>query len=205
MKINYLASALTVLTLLFVFSSCEKEDQDVSVKDLYFEANLSGKSLYLPEGKDGYQSKAEASSIGNGAGCVRIQSMGISKGDPKKSVEVFFVKPQSDCPTTCTQDAEIITKGTYTFGRMTTTPETVSADGIVVAYTDVDGKVWRTDFGTGQQTNSNFRITDKVENTANGNWKYYVKAEFDCTLYDGEGNEIEVTDGKIVSRAILCN
>ena len=204
MKINYLLSIPAALCFLFVFTACDKEDQEIGAsKDLYFEANLAGKSLYLPEGKDGYTSGASAAPFENALGCIEIQNMSIGKNDGRKSIQVSFVKQQSTCDIDCEESMGMVQEGTYTFGNVATSPDNF-IEGVVISYVDVDGKLWRTDFGLGQQGSSNFRITKIEANTLDASGKFFVTAEFNCTLYDGEGNEIEVTDGEMVSRAILC-
>ena len=74
----------------------------------------------------------------------------------------------------------------------------------MIRYTDIDGKVWSTDFGTADQSNSNFEVIKVAANTLDNSAQFLATAEFSCTLYDEAGNEIEITNGKVLNRSIVC-
>jgi hypothetical protein len=73
--------------------------------------------------------------------------------------------------------------------------------GVSFLYIDTTGTQWETFLGSGDQTGSYFTIT-KNEPIANSTVTNYsnsttITAIFDCMLYDGKGNSIHVTNGKL--------
>ena len=207
MKTKRVIAALFTICCILTLSSCEKDESDAKpVTSLYFEADMDGKSMLLPEGKDGYESKASVHTTANALGCIEVQSMQLSKAaDSRKSYEVHFVKQKSACTSDCTQSKAMLQEGAYTFGRETTSSDEVAVDGVIIRYTDIYGKVWSTDFGAANQSNSSFTVTNVEANTMDDKSEMLATAEFSCTLYDGDGNETLVTNGKLVSRSIVCN
>ncbi|WP_462254495.1 hypothetical protein [Ferruginibacter sp.] len=70
-------------------------------------------------------------------------------------------------------------------------------EGIVLIWTDSNGKKWQTDLGTGNQSGSSFIITKEDFSFLNGIVNgIYVKATFTCILYDGLGNSKTLTNGR---------
>mgnify|MGYP005756118151 CR=1 FL=1 len=189
------------------FSSCDKEETEPKGEqvDLYFEADMDGKSLLLPEGKDGYESQAVAYEPTAISGCVDRQAMRLAKGlDLKKSLEVALVKGTENCMTTCEQVEEMFQVGSYPFRRLSTEGGEGTVSGVVIRYTDVNGKIWSTDFGSGDQTGSSFSIVEHKANAVDTKSKKITTAEFNCKLYDGSGSEIVLENGRIVSRSVQC-
>ncbi|MER2997789.1 hypothetical protein [Pontibacter populi] len=207
MKAKLLTSTLFALCSLFVFSSCDSEEDNATINTgpFYFEADMDGKTLILPEGKDGYASKAFVQTEATTSGCAEIQLMQLAKpNDIKKSVEVLLIEQRSSCTTDCTQTKAMLETGDYSFGRLASFSDTPMEDGVVIRYTDIYGKVWSTDFGTADQSDSNFAVTKVTANTIDNSSEFVATAEFNCTLYDETGNEIVITNGEVVSRSIVC-
>lgn len=213
MKKSKRFAALLLMCCAVGFSSCDKEETtpqtetevDLGNARFYFIADMNGKTLILPEGKDGYESHALAYEPMRVSGCVDRQAMRLAKGaELKKSLEVSFIKRAENCITDCSQVQDMYKVGTYTFGKLQTVPAEVVVDGVVIRYTDVNGKIWSTDFGTGNQAGSSFRITEHTNNTSDSRSQKVTTAEVNCKLYDGSGEEILLTNGKIVSRSVQC-
>lgn len=78
-------------------------------------------------------------------------------------------------------------------------PET--AKGVVI-YRSINGVLWATNFGTGIQTGSTFNIIDKQVTYDASTYVTYCKTliTFNCTLYDGNGNSITLTNGEFVGK-----
>lgn len=206
MRTNQLIAALIAFCSVLAFSSCDKDEELKLTRELYFEAEMDGKSLLLPEGKDGYESRATIQLTANALGCRESQTMKFTKpNDTKKSLEISIVKQQTSCVSDCVQSKAMLQEGAYAFRREATSSDQIMVDGVIIRYTDIYGKVWSTEYGTADQANSNFVLTDVEENTMDDASEMLATAEFNCTLYDGDGNRITVTNGKIVSRSIVCN
>lgn len=70
-----------------------------------------------------------------------------------------------------------------------------AASGVRLSYTDPSGIIWTSDAGSGSQPTSNFIITYTNNTTDAGYEAEYMKAHFNCNLYDGLGGVIVVTNG----------
>jgi hypothetical protein len=73
--------------------------------------------------------------------------------------------------------------------------------GIQLTWYDSTGKAWKTYLGSGDQSNSYFKIVktdpDPTSYTTPGFSNYaIITAEFGCNLYDGLGNVIHLTNGR---------
>ncbi|NEM97002.1 hypothetical protein [Pontibacter burrus] len=208
MKTKLLTATVFALCSMFAFSSCDSEDDvDLVLTDgrLYFEAEMNGKMLLLPEGKDGYVSKAFVQTEATTAGCAEIQQVQLARNNEvRKSIQIAFIEQRTSCKTNCDKSKAMLHTGNYSFGRLKTYADVPMADGVVIRYTDIDGKVWSTDYGTADQNNSSFMVTDVNVNTADKKSLMLVTAEFNCTLYDEAGSQIQITNGKVVSRSIVC-
>lgn len=73
-----------------------------------------------------------------------------------------------------------------------------AANGWEFKYTDGNGTLWSTSLGSGNQSGSNIKITDKAETDVFGDYYVNLKLEFNCTIYDGNGNSKVVTNGESV-------
>jgi len=69
-----------------------------------------------------------------------------------------------------------------------------AAMGIRISYTAPNGVVWSTDAGAADQSLSQFFIT-YTANSTSGTDRERFKAHFHCTLYDGLGGSMNITDG----------
>ena len=75
-----------------------------------------------------------------------------------------------------------------------------SYTGVQIKWQDAGGKIWSTSAGTGDQSNSNFQITDGIigyyppTGMIHG---VYIRCTFNCILYDGAGKGIQMTNGKV--------
>ncbi len=81
------------------------------------------------------------------------------------------------------------------------TPHTYPYDfdathGISIEWNDGTGMIWSTDKGTGDQTGSNFEITDRKDFLdLTGEYYVKIKAQFNCIVYDDFGQSKTFTDG----------
>jgi hypothetical protein len=74
-------------------------------------------------------------------------------------------------------------------------------DGVEIRWTDAAGKQWSSSFGAADQTGSNFAVTSREAIVPPDNYlgpplpHFKVKGTFNCKLYDGKGNSIDLTNG----------
>jgi len=70
-------------------------------------------------------------------------------------------------------------------------------NGIKTTYTDANGKLWSSALGTADQTGSTFVVTKVVDGTdpITAVYEVAIQASFNCTLYDGLGGSLVLTNG----------
>ena len=74
-----------------------------------------------------------------------------------------------------------------------------TTDGIYIYWTDKNGELWSTMYGSGKQTGSTFKIistTDDVDIA--GRLYLKVKMQFSCTLYNKDGQQKSLKNGELV-------
>ena len=87
-------------------------------------------------------------------------------------------------------------------GNYSYTQNPVINSGVMIERFDSTGKFWSTRLGTADQSSSSFQILKEFnidpQYSSTGITHYiYIRCQFNCTLYDGKGNKIEVTNGKL--------
>ena len=94
--------------------------------------------------------------------------------------------------------------GQKVFGKPRMTISDPVKDGVYIYYIDETGKEWSSFNGTGLQTGSSFKsenffIQPFSEISCLNIWK----ATFSCTLYDKNGNSIQVVDGEFFTPVLV--
>nr|WP_321355552.1 hypothetical protein [uncultured Draconibacterium sp.] len=77
-------------------------------------------------------------------------------------------------------------------------------DGGVVYYVDNEGVFWSSGLSPATQNSSAFEITEYVDLDLPIASKV-VKAKFNCTLYDGNGNSKTIRNGEARAMIFSCN
>jgi len=75
---------------------------------------------------------------------------------------------------------------------------TNAASGFTLDWFDTNQVIWSTSLGTALQTGSTINITEMKEINASGSYYIKTKITFTCTLYDGNGNSKQLTNGVYV-------
>ena len=184
--------------------------------DYYVQATMDGKVRTVQEKESftdpvsiGFSSHEGSASNGNDY-LVRHATF-FSRVIPTGSIPVIdttntfffiFIKHFDDNPYYAEDYAPIIRKGNMSFGSIAK-----ETDGIEIRWTDADGKSWSTAYGSGNQDNSDITITEKVtieypSNLIGSRPLFRIQGTFNCRLYDGSGNSIDVTNGKFSLLAI---
>jgi hypothetical protein len=189
---------LFALLFLVFLASCSKEkDSDTTSQyPYYFTATIAGKSVK-------YEANDIDSRYGNGTaspssssgwddydiyeGTVFIDEQDLSRNN----IHVLILQHFNEEPT-ADQRLAMFHTGSYGFGWSDVSPATVN--GASIAYTDDQGVEWSSELGS--QSGSTFNITELSDNT-NGHSRKIFKANFSCKLYDGNGNNIQVTNAVV--------
>lgn len=188
------------------FLSCKKavSNQNAITSSFYFTAVIDGTKVTYEDGKNGYGSGVGASGGTVPAGCQKEQSLNIRAYVAKKCGGVAILKTFADCNIECSLIKGMFHLGTYTYGKRSMSTNQNGVDGAAVYYVDNNGTLWSSDYGAATQTNSNFSITEHIDNTNDDYSVSITKATFNCTLYDGNGNSKTLTNGEIRSRSVVC-
>ena len=195
---------------LILFSvSCKKDKQEDSLSDVYyFTADFDGDPIEFTEGREGYfsGSGAKGSDLPGTAECQINQTASMFNLESvSASYMVLNVLETRSCevPANCDEFKEYFTVGSRNFGKEYLNDSTDFSDGVVLNYIDGSGVQWRTDIGSRDQTGSSFEFTEFLNND-DGTAPNISRSNFTCTLYDGFGNSIKVTNGELRSRCVVC-
>jgi hypothetical protein len=175
----------------------------------YIQAKVNGTYVTVQESASGYTQTGEGmhGSYGGGsAGAYLVtQEYAFEKttlvgfqpvtDTTYRGVVIALVHKYYRQPHQLEWDSLLLSTGPVSFGS-----EEKEINGVEVRWIDASGKKWSSAFGTGDQSGSSFTVTshDTTNFRANGllGPLYDSKGTFNCRLYDGAGNSMEVTDGK---------
>jgi hypothetical protein len=87
------------------------------------------------------------------------------------------------------------------YGDTTDYTRKLLGSGVQITWIDSTGKIWQTSNGPATQTGSNFTITENnyfkfFDPSFNGYAGTTVAANFDCMLYDDNGNSLPLKNGR---------
>ncbi|RBL88092.1 hypothetical protein [Chitinophaga flava] len=177
-------------------------DSPVPTSEYYYKMTVNGKD-YTQEATDNNNYMATAEVIGDvdvllGAGITWNANIPLPAGKTELVISKGIYK---NYRTTSQQDFKNFFKpGDYTYATIN---GQVYTDGIIINWTDENGKTWDSFNGTTGQPGGTFTIisTEEVPNMID----YYVKVKmrFSCKLYNhATGDVINVTNGEMVSSFI---
>tara|TARA_Y100000768_G_C23888417_1_gene638849 strand:- start:63 stop:731 length:669 start_codon:yes stop_codon:yes gene_type:complete len=204
------------LTGMVIFNAC-KEDLDLEPlpenpvdsllpplgSEIYMSATIGGQTFNFVNDYNGY---------GNGVDSAWYHYCTDSTNDVLKS-QTFYYNNFVDTTNAnsiwfeflqCSPDTEynvaldsVVIPGTYGFGSVADTIE-----GVIITWIDASQQVWkstREDTLPNGQVNSTFTITDVVQNY--DGFSYYLAAgTFQGIVYDTNGNSMNISDGKFITR-----
>lgn len=209
MKRKFITVILIVAAVLLTISSCKK-DEDESIKDdtttfeaeFYFRATIDGVDINFEEGVGDYGSGVMSSGSSITGGLQEIQfgflssfmadnnsaGFGIAKSFPKDFLTIDDIK-------------SMFSVKSYPYGDSGDNAK----DGAIIYYVDDDEEYWQSDFGTADQTGSNFEITEHIDDPASmGISLKITTAKFNCTLYNYSTGETKtLTNGVCRSRTVF--
>lgn len=92
--------------------------------------------------------------------------------------------------------------GDYDFGSYNEDSTTAGIDGVVILYTDEEGKPWSSDKLYGpQETWSSFQITSH-QPSENEQFGAKTEGQFSCRVFDGSGNHLDLMNSTFKARTI---
>lgn len=170
--------------------------------EIYYSASFGGTTRSI---KNDDQFK------GNGVDSAWVQACGASKQlkgqhfhfmnfpDTSRVYSIYF----SVYKCAATFNDSIDKDSMFVVGNLPYGSAAAGKEGVVVKWIDNLQTVWSTELSPNlatDQASSTFNITDVAINE-DGFSRFLIGGTFTCTLFDKDGNTLNVTDGKFVSRA----
>jgi hypothetical protein len=196
-----------------VFSSCDETDDNDNTPptetDFFVEFVIESDTFRYQDALDDYGNGPGVNTYVDGHGRLHSQfttfSRNVTPPDSLRSaLTIQMVKFLLDSlePSFAT-DFSLFNSGTYGFGSFNEDSSNVGIDGAVIAYTDAEGNAWSSDRLFGEQSSaSNFIISQHlaVDEPLYGG---ETRGTFNCTVFDGLGNSLELRNGRFFARTIL--
>ena len=201
---------LLIATASTVFFSCgEDPDPNEIVSDIYFQATVDGEIRTYQIDVNDYINIVGDFTAGADADnenqfipftCVASDDALSSPSGLANSGAVGIIITSTD-NLNPEQVGDQITTGTMNYGTRSYDTPDPATPGAFVSWVDPTGAEWTTN---GDQSNSTFEITAYAdeENAASNSHKV-ITANFSCTLYNGSGGSISLTDGRVRGRMIV--
>jgi len=206
MKNLLLASLALIMLSLF---SCEKDEENDEVllpsneitAEYYFTGTINSEKLTFQYMKNGYACGASESAGNQGSTYYENQGSKFQKGfGSGQSISFEILKRFPNSPSSEEKD-DMFVLGDYEYGSNNSNGK----NGAIVTYMDLDGVIWSSEYGPGEQTGSSFKL---VEHIPNGDQSYLFarnisKVQFSCKLYNEEGTSINATDCELRGFTVL--
>ena len=203
-------SVLVVAILSATISSCKKDKDTFTPPEPFFVSfEIDGAEIRYEDGENNY---------GNGPGINWYpDSLGIlysqlttfirSSFDPNYVNDILTIQMAEyvfdSVPPTYNESIQLFAEGTYAYGGWSDVATNLGVDGAILTYTDSNGRIWTSDSRGGDQENwASFEITDHatVEQQQYG---ARTKGTFECRVYDGTGNHLDLRNGSFYARTIF--
>lgn len=202
------AITMTLLVLLLVFS-CKKEEPEEEIEPFslsptvtvydpeIFTCKVDGKhvefndhdgALVNPTTWDLEEIDAEKTIVAEGA-------LIFSTSDDAMGGFCLGTLTHYDGVSTKTDYDELFSKGGKNFTEL-------GGEGVVMFYTTEDSTVYRSDWGSANQSGSTFEITAVKDSRWLGWPALKVLAEFNCKVYNEEGDQLDLTEGILLLEVI---
>ncbi len=206
---SYLIGMVILGASVLQMSSCNTDNDPFVEDNLFFvEFVIDGDTIRYEDGEGNY---------GNGPG---VESFKDSFGRNHKQLTLFIrnsffpnyeddnlsiqmVKFFSDTVSpSYNTEFLLFDEGQYAFGSWNGDTTNLGTDGVVITYSDSDGKVWSSDQAFGQQQGTEtFEITSHLAADVNL-FGAKTKGTFNCRLFDGLGGYLDLTNGQFHARTI---
>ncbi|WP_321375902.1 hypothetical protein [uncultured Draconibacterium sp.] len=204
-KVIYL---LSITLFLLACSKDENETEEITefeiTAEYYFVATIDGEKVQLEYNIDGYGNGPISGGGTNNGGYQYYDGTVFMKGlSANNSAGVIFLKTFSDSPW-CNQILEMYNTGTYNYGIESLSEEENGKDGALIYYVNNDGVQWSSGFLPATQNNSSFHLLEYTDLQTFYSNKV-MKAEFECTLYNSNGDSKELTNGEVKGMCVSCS
>ena len=215
MKTKILKLSVIGLLAISLFNSCKKEEEVIpvalvngggvvsNIAGRHVAFTLDGNSKTFESGVSNVTNSVEEMGSGTINNYVMVNGGTFLSMSTYEKLSIHLIKGFVGVPTSQQKEA-MFSVGNYGYGKEYANP---LVEGGFIWYVDANGTEWRTDNGTANQTGSSFEIKSIV--TTSGMDAYYGKkimqVEFNCKLYDGNGNTKTITNGIAKTIVVSAN
>lgn len=212
---------LLVIATSTIFNSCKKKSEEepaptpapattpttppgsgapAITSSFYFQAKIDGTWVTYQDGVNSYASGTSGSNYGSTTNQEEQAGLLINYSTFRYG-SIFILKTIA-YPGASDYESMFSVRS-YSYGiNADQAGHPAGVDGAGISFIDSTGVIWRSDYGTANQTGSTFSITEHIANT-DGTSHHISKAVFSCKLYDGNGHVKTLTDGKFRGRTLL--
>jgi hypothetical protein len=176
------------LGMIFFLSSCKKsETPNNDNESYYYDAVIGGVAYKETIPFDNTNSDLEAGSSLGGTNDVVFSANISNNGTNGTSMGISKGLFHNYLSTTEAAFKNFFAPGDYNYAPY-------GDDGVTLGWLDKNGTDWSTEYGTGIQTGSTFKIISITEQRSITG-ELYIKTtiQFNCKLYDGNGNVKQAT------------
>lgn len=200
---------LLFILLLFFAASCTKTELPKGEDNLFFvQFAKNGDTIRFEDGVDNYGNGPGVASYEDSVGRLHSEltvfvTNPADTGFGLNTLSIQMVKFFNDTryPALETSQA-MFNSGSYDFGLYTLDSSRAGIDGVVIQYVDADSTIWTTDTRLGQQESwANFQISSNTE-ISNKQFGAKTKGTFNCRVFDGNNNYLDLTEGSFHARTV---
>lgn len=209
---KYWAFSFAFFTLVFGIISCNTNDKNddtfITPEPFLVSFEIDTIETIYEDGEDFYGNAIGINWYPDSMGILYSQSTSFLRAPVVPNYEddvltIEMVKYYSDSvPPTYNEAFQLFSDGTYNYGGWSDVFTNLGVDGVIVTYTDSDGRVWTSDKRAGEQESwATFEIS---EHTAVENEPYgaETRGTFNCRVYDGVGGQLDLTNGRFYARTM---
>lgn len=208
---NFIEHSVVALILAVVLFACNTNKNDI-IPDpepgYYAQFVIGTDTILYEDGVDSYGNGVGIATYSDTLGRLHSEYSTFLRNSSnpdhdKNKLGIQMVKFYSDTawPSFNERYAQFNT-GAYDYGSYSEDSTTAGIDGVVILYTDGDGKPWSSDLQYGlQETWSAFQITS---HDPSGDQQFGATTEgtFSCRVFDGAGGHLDLTNGEFKARTI---
>ncbi len=206
----FLGLALLLSALL---PGCTDDDDDngsnPASNRIFVQFVANGDTIRFEDGKEGYGNGPGFNSYDDANGRLHNQftTFGRSAEDPEYQKSILSIQMvryfEYDTMPVYSTEFGMFGVGNHPYGSFNEDSTNVGVSGVVIAYTDAEGKEWSSDllFGS-QQSGAMFEVTEHqaVDEELFG---ALTRGVFSCHVHDGQGASVYLTAGSFHARTIF--
>lgn len=203
---------LTLTVSSVMFNGCKSDDAAIDPPTQYeVSFTVGSDTVSYVDGEANYGNGPGIHTYADSVGRLHSQYTTYIRSalDPSFETEILTIQSVRYFSDTLMPDYNsefmLFATGQYGFGAYNEERSNLGTDGIIITYTDADGKIWSSDvqFGT-QESWAQAEITAHLAVDV-PQFGATTKGRFDCRVFDGTGEHLDLRNGTFTARTIFFN